>query len=359
MDAPNTDVAKQLLQNYAFMYEDSDNISQDTAYLSVFVLQMITSTHLSAIIDHADVPTLHTDELALGKGMDGVIVPCVVTVIKVKDVLTSMTTSKSGVKLLKMLNKMTGKMSSGNYKFSFVNWHEETESYMKSIGSRNEETKLNIILSAQKLMKKTLKADLSDDDMEERYYIVTVSFKYQKEMLEILDDDKPLPFLVDLGSSMHNLLHKNCALDSVYKGLLLNTEPDECKTLVVRWMCESMRRKAKCESALRRTLCGRIPDEEMDKETDVQMHPSGDYYFKVKPNSEGSTAKGSNNDGVGYEVPMRQMDIDGHSWMIGNAGHLSARKRTRCVHGNAAHCVGKYRAYGTFSGKAARDMRND
>ncbi|KAG1837485.1 hypothetical protein F4604DRAFT_1692204 [Suillus subluteus] len=75
---------------------------------------------------------------------------------------------------------------------------------------------------------------------------------------------------------------------------------------------------------------------------------SGDYYFKVKPNSEGSTAKGCNNDGVccnacykprgkGYDVPMRRMDIDGRSWMIGDAGHLSARKRAR---------------------KAARDMQN-
>ncbi|KAG1854604.1 hypothetical protein F4604DRAFT_1685972 [Suillus subluteus] len=75
-----------------------------------------------------------------------------------------------------------------------------------------------------------------------------------------------------------------------------------------------------------------------------KVRPSGDYYFKVKPNSEGGTAKGSNNDGVccnacykprGKEcdVPMRWMDIDGRSWMIGNAGRLSARKRasaTKC-----------------------------
>ncbi|KAG1874420.1 hypothetical protein F4604DRAFT_1925295 [Suillus subluteus] len=151
-DAPNADIAKQLLQNYTFMYEDSDNILWDTAYLLVFVLRMITSTHLSAIVDHADVPMLHIDELALGKDMDDAIILCVVAleralkfikdkVIKVEDVLTSMTTGKSGVKLPKMLNKMTGKMLSGNYKFSFTNWHEETESYMKLISSRNEETK--------------------------------------------------------------------------------------------------------------------------------------------------------------------------------------------------------------------------
>ncbi|KAG2093476.1 uncharacterized protein F5147DRAFT_585325, partial [Suillus discolor] len=88
-------------------------------------------------------------------------------VIKVEDILASMTTGKSGIKLPKTLNKVTGKMSSGNYKFSFANWHEETESYMKSISSRDEETKLNIIVRTRKLMKKTLNTDFSDDDVEE------------------------------------------------------------------------------------------------------------------------------------------------------------------------------------------------
>jgi hypothetical protein len=72
-DAPNDLVAKQLLKDCAFVYEDPDNISRETAYLSAFVLQMIASTHLSA-----SVPALNTDELALGKGMDGVIVLCIV-----------------------------------------------------------------------------------------------------------------------------------------------------------------------------------------------------------------------------------------------------------------------------------------
>jgi hypothetical protein len=77
-DAPNDLVAKQLLKDCAFVYEDPDNILWETAYLSVFVLQMITSTHLSAIVDHASIPTLNTNELTLGKGMDGVIVLCIV-----------------------------------------------------------------------------------------------------------------------------------------------------------------------------------------------------------------------------------------------------------------------------------------
>ncbi|KAG1836865.1 hypothetical protein DFJ58DRAFT_846707 [Suillus subalutaceus] len=79
-----------------------------------------------------------------------------------------------------------------------------------------------------------------------------------------------------------------------------------------------------------------------------KVRPSGDYYSKVKPNSEGSTAKGSNNDGVAYDVPMRWMDIEGRSWMIGDAGRLSAIKhasatgksvRKNAVPWETTHCA--------------------
>ncbi|KAG1880081.1 hypothetical protein F4604DRAFT_1679198 [Suillus subluteus] len=162
-DAPNALVAKQLLKDCAFVYEDPDNISWETAYLSAFVLQMIVSTHLSAIVDHASVPALDTDKLALGKGMDSVIVLCVValehalkfvedSIINVNEVLASMATGKFSVKLPVKCNKVTGKMSSGCYKFSFTNWHNETEAYMKSIGNRNKDSKLIIILRTRRIL---------------------------------------------------------------------------------------------------------------------------------------------------------------------------------------------------------------
>ncbi|KAG2144387.1 uncharacterized protein EDB93DRAFT_1251628 [Suillus bovinus] len=158
-DAPNDLVAKQLLEDCAFIYEDPDNISRETAYLSAFVLQMIASTHLSAIVDHANIPALNTNELTLGKGMDGVIVLCVIaleralkfakdSIINVNEVLASMATGKFSVKLLAKRNKAMGKMSSGCYKFSFANWHDEMEAYMK-------------------FMKKSARGDASDEDIEE------------------------------------------------------------------------------------------------------------------------------------------------------------------------------------------------
>ncbi|KAG1866815.1 hypothetical protein F4604DRAFT_1492426, partial [Suillus subluteus] len=61
------------------------------------------------------------------------------SIINVDEVLASMATGKFSVKLPAKRNKVTGKMSSGCYKFSFANWHDETEAYMRSIGNRNED----------------------------------------------------------------------------------------------------------------------------------------------------------------------------------------------------------------------------
>ncbi|KAG2070466.1 hypothetical protein BDR04DRAFT_1155502 [Suillus decipiens] len=90
----------QLLTRYAFIYDDLNNISWEMAYLLAFILQLMVTNHLAAIADHTDVPTLNTHELALGKGMDGTIMLCIVTlkcalkfvqdnIIKVKYVLSS------------------------------------------------------------------------------------------------------------------------------------------------------------------------------------------------------------------------------------------------------------------------------
>ncbi|KAG1748874.1 uncharacterized protein EDB91DRAFT_1079008 [Suillus paluster] len=162
-DAPNALVAKQLLKD---------------SYLSMFVLQMIASTHLSAIVDHASVPALYTDKLTLGNGMDGVIVLCVIalehtlkfvkdSIINVDEVLASMATGKFSVKLPAKHNKVMGKMSSRCYNFSFTYWHDEMEAYMKSISNRNEDSKLIIISHARRYMTKSARGDASDEDIKE------------------------------------------------------------------------------------------------------------------------------------------------------------------------------------------------
>jgi hypothetical protein len=76
----NKDVAQALLEDFKFLYEDEDNMTRETAYKSAFLQQLIASAHLTAIIDHTDVPALDTDNLAKGKYMDGLIVLCTIAV---------------------------------------------------------------------------------------------------------------------------------------------------------------------------------------------------------------------------------------------------------------------------------------
>jgi hypothetical protein len=78
-----------------------------------------------------------------------------------------MATGKFSVKLLAKRNKTTGKMLSGCYKFSFANWHDETEAYRKSISNRNEDSTLIIISCTQRYMKKSARGDASDEDIKE------------------------------------------------------------------------------------------------------------------------------------------------------------------------------------------------
>ncbi|KAG2045946.1 hypothetical protein BDR06DRAFT_977841 [Suillus hirtellus] len=116
---------------------------------------MIASTHINAIVDCASVPALITDELASGK-------VCRKSIMNVDEVLASMATGNFSIKLPAKRNKVTGKMSSGCYKFFFANWHNEMEAYMKSIGNRDKDSKLIIISRALICRSSKYKKGISD-----------------------------------------------------------------------------------------------------------------------------------------------------------------------------------------------------
>ncbi|KAG2076424.1 hypothetical protein BDR04DRAFT_1139681 [Suillus decipiens] len=154
---PEKDIVQALLEDFAFLYEDTDNWTREMAYKSSFLQQLIASTHLSAIIDHTNIPALGTDELTKGKNTEGLIVLCVIAleraltfirddIINVDDVLASL--------LPKVLNKATRKESSGQYQFSYQNWRDQVEDYKSSIKTRTEDEIKDIIAFAWKAFKK-------------------------------------------------------------------------------------------------------------------------------------------------------------------------------------------------------------
>jgi hypothetical protein len=65
-------LAKSLIADYAFLFEDPDKPSPLTMYHSPFILQLLGTAHLNAINGYVEVPKLDTHALAT-HGMSGVI----------------------------------------------------------------------------------------------------------------------------------------------------------------------------------------------------------------------------------------------------------------------------------------------
>ncbi|KAG1883847.1 hypothetical protein F4604DRAFT_1677553 [Suillus subluteus] len=173
-------LAGLLLKNYAFIFEDMDKRDPDSAFHSVFILQLLGKAHLNVINGHANIPALKTKDLA-SKGMAGVIVFCATALeravtlisegdIKVEDILASATSrGKVIIKLPKVLNKITGKETSGPYMFSRDLWGKANTGYMKSIKKKSKNFVETIVEMARSALNESTAADAaishsSDDD---------------------------------------------------------------------------------------------------------------------------------------------------------------------------------------------------
>ncbi|KAG0699687.1 hypothetical protein DFH29DRAFT_780607, partial [Suillus ampliporus] len=60
-DTDVVELARYLLADYAFLYEDPDTLDKRTTYRSPFMVQLVGTAHLQVTIGHADVPELKTD----------------------------------------------------------------------------------------------------------------------------------------------------------------------------------------------------------------------------------------------------------------------------------------------------------
>ncbi|KAG1813069.1 hypothetical protein DFJ58DRAFT_740122 [Suillus subalutaceus] len=145
-DCNPVQLAKSLIADYAFLFKDPDNPSPLTTYRSPFVLQLLGTAHLNAINGYVEVPKLDTHTLTT-RGMLGVIALCAAAikralnmfmddVLKVKQVLASGSRGKLAIKLPKLLNKTTGKMTNAPFLFSGARWTKITTSFIKSISSK-------------------------------------------------------------------------------------------------------------------------------------------------------------------------------------------------------------------------------
>ncbi|KAG1744439.1 hypothetical protein EDB19DRAFT_1961698 [Suillus lakei] len=145
-DCDSSTLASSLLTNWAFLYEDPDNINPLTAYRSPFILQLYGRAHLNAINGHVVIPSF--DMQALDTiGMSRVLALSAAALeralgmiahkeLEVQDILPSVSRGKFTIKLPKVLNKATGKKTNAPFLFSAARWSKATNSYIKSILSK-------------------------------------------------------------------------------------------------------------------------------------------------------------------------------------------------------------------------------
>ncbi|KIK87364.1 hypothetical protein PAXRUDRAFT_152421, partial [Paxillus rubicundulus Ve08.2h10] len=119
-------VATHLLENYVLLKEDPDDPPPDHLFWSVFLIELLVSTHLSDIIGFVEVPGWKTRELAFCKDAAGL--ECEVQfitdgMISMEEVLAEMVENperKMKIKLPRVFNKATGQESMLPYVISHV-----------------------------------------------------------------------------------------------------------------------------------------------------------------------------------------------------------------------------------------------
>ncbi|KAG1721167.1 uncharacterized protein EDB91DRAFT_1256633 [Suillus paluster] len=130
-----------LLEQYAFLYENPDTCDPDEIYRSAFMLEMIETAHLNATAGSLNVPALNTHDLQ-SKGMETIIAACAATlkhafsfIGKPKEDEDAQTTTSStkGGSMTRKLNKATGKESTAAKAFSEINCGATMAEYYESI----------------------------------------------------------------------------------------------------------------------------------------------------------------------------------------------------------------------------------
>ncbi|KAG2032961.1 hypothetical protein BDR03DRAFT_1014716 [Suillus americanus] len=162
-------MAASLLEGYAFLFADPDTCKASEIYRSVFILQMITMTHLNAIAGFIDVPELDTRTLSSTK-MESVIGACAVALERALKLVAEKEKKSTDLKTPLKINKSTGKESSTPLAFSELNWVQYTTDYHLSIVKRSLKYTTDMIPMARQFVKDlasdaSTKGSLADDSV--------------------------------------------------------------------------------------------------------------------------------------------------------------------------------------------------
>ncbi|KAG6371126.1 hypothetical protein JVT61DRAFT_9886 [Boletus reticuloceps] len=147
-DADIRTTADYLKSEYRFLREDPDSLEPAGMFRSVFLLELLTRTHL--VVASSDfVKISGWDLLAVAGGNNGAGVVALaeaalerainfianrtIDVEKVLAEWASSANSKNKIKLPKVVNPLTGRGSSALYQFSTTHWSSDTTAYKESL----------------------------------------------------------------------------------------------------------------------------------------------------------------------------------------------------------------------------------
>ena len=214
-------VAEFLKSEYRFLWEDPNSVNPEGLYHSLFLLKFIATAHLSSIVMCVEVPGWDTQAMAAGKNGEGVIamasaavsvnffsllvltnlqLECAIkfivdSTIDVEQVLEDMANNTDGkmkVKLPKVLNKVTGRVTSSAFQFSAINWNSDTTAYQESIHKRGQAFVRATFTAAQAFKASGTKSGNSEADVNEpstpnpRSFLCENIFEFQLSCLLLL-----------------------------------------------------------------------------------------------------------------------------------------------------------------------------
>ncbi|KIK40196.1 hypothetical protein CY34DRAFT_13858 [Suillus luteus UH-Slu-Lm8-n1] len=189
-----TEMAASLLEGYAFLFADPDTCKASEIYRSVFMLQMIATTHLNTVTGFIDVPELDTQALSSTR-MECVIGACAVALERALKLVAQKEKKSTDLKTPLKINKTTGKETSTPLAFSELNWGQFTTDYHLSIVKRGPKYTTDTIAMARQFVKDlgsdaSMKGSLADDSVASCkeylfYNVFSLPFAFSKPPLLI------------------------------------------------------------------------------------------------------------------------------------------------------------------------------
>ncbi|KAF8419963.1 hypothetical protein L210DRAFT_860844 [Boletus edulis BED1] len=150
-DADIRTTADYLKSEYRFLREDPDSLEPAGMFRSVFLLELLTRTHLVvASSDFVEISGWDLRAVAGGNNGAGVVALAAAAVIFSPDFPLSY---KNKIKLPKVVNPLTGCGSSAPYQFSATHWSSDTTAYKESILRRGADFIQGTFAAAQAIKK--------------------------------------------------------------------------------------------------------------------------------------------------------------------------------------------------------------